>query len=106
MIVRIWTAEALHEDADEYRRHFHDELMPKLRTHEGFISAEALERHGKNVLDDVEFVVITRWESMDAIRKFTGSHEERAVIEPDVRAALKRYDETVKLYIHVAEEKR
>ena len=103
MIVRIWTAEAEHEDADDYRKHFHEELMPKLRKFDGFISAEALERHVGSV---VEFVVITRWESFDAIRMFTGSHEERAVIEPDIRAVLKRYDETVKLYVHVAEERK
>jgi heme-degrading monooxygenase HmoA len=105
MIVRIWTAEATHEDADDYRRHFHEELMPKLRKCEGFVSAEALENHGRDVYDDVEFVIITRWENMDAIHKFTGAHVERAVIEPDVRAALKRYDETVKHYVHVAEER-
>ena len=105
MIVRIWTAEATHDDAEDYRRHFHEELMPKLRKYEGFISAEALENHGRNIHDDVEFVIITRWETMDSIRKFAGSHPELAVIEPDVRAALKRYDETVKHYIHVAEER-
>jgi heme-degrading monooxygenase HmoA len=103
MIVRIWTADALDENAEDYRRHFHDILMPKLRAIDGFISAEALERVTKS---RIEFVIITRWENLDSIRAFAGHHEERAVIEPDIRAALERYDETVKHYVHVAEERR
>jgi heme-degrading monooxygenase HmoA len=103
MIVRIWTAESEREDADDYRRHFHEVLMPKLRTFDGFISAEALERLKG---DDVEFVIITRWESFDFIRAFAGHHEELAVIEPDIRDGLKRYDEKVKHYVHISEEKR
>ena len=120
MIVRIWTADALDENAEDYRRHFHDILMPKLRAIDGFISAEALERVTKS---HIEFVIITRWENLDsirafaghheeraviepAIRAFAGHHEERAVIEPDIRAALERYDETVKHYVLVTEESR
>jgi heme-degrading monooxygenase HmoA len=103
MIVRVWTAEALDENADDYRKHFHEVLMPKLRSIEGFLEAEALERLHKG---RTEFVIISRWESYDAIRAFAGHHEERAVIEPDIRAALERYDETVKHYVRVAEEAR
>jgi heme-degrading monooxygenase HmoA len=100
MIVRIWTAESLNENAEEYRQHFNDVLLPRLRAIAGFHGATALER----VVDDrVEFVIITRWDSFDAIRAFAGHHEERAVVEPDIRAGLERYDETVKHYVLVAE---
>ncbi len=103
MIVRIWTADALDENADDYRKHFHEILMPKLRSIAGFISAEALERVTK---DHIEFVIITRWENLDAIRDFAGHHYERAVIEPDIRDALMRYDENVKHFVHVSEERK
>ncbi len=101
MIVRIWTAEALEENAEDYRRHFYDILLPKLRDIDGFLGTEVLERVvGKKI----EFVIITRWDNFDAIRAFAGHHEERAVVEPDIRAALERYDEKVKHYVRVAEE--
>ena len=103
MIVRIWTAEALDENAEDYRRHFYDILLPKLRAIDGFVGTEVLERVvGKKI----EFVIITRWDNLDAIRAFAGHHEERAVVEPDARAALDRFDEKVKHYVLVAEESR
>ncbi len=100
MIVRIWTAEALDENAEDYRHHFYDVLLPKLRAINGFLGSEVLER----VVDHrIEFVIITRWDNFDAIRAFAGHKAERAVVEPDARAALERYDETVKHYVQVAE---
>jgi len=103
MIVRIWTGEAFHENAEEFRHYFHEVLMPKFRATEGFIRAEALERFEKG---RIEFVVISRWDNYDAIRAFAGSPAERAVLEPDIRAALVRFDDTVKHFIHLAEEKK
>jgi heme-degrading monooxygenase HmoA len=101
MIVRIWTAEALDENAEDYRRHFYDILLPRLRAIDGFLGTEVLERVAHK---RIEFVIITRWDNFDAIRAFAGHHEERAVVEPDVRAALERFDETVKHYVLVAQE--
>lgn len=43
----------------------------------------------------VEIQVITFWTSMDAIRAFTGEDCSRAVIEPEGRAALTSFEETV-----------
>lgn len=103
MIVRIWTGEALDENADDYRKHFHEVLMPKLRAIDGFINAEALERVVRN---RIEFVIITRWDNLDAIRAFAGHHEERAAIEPDIRDGLVRFDEKARHFVQVAEEKK
>jgi len=103
MIVRIWTGEALDENADDYRKHFREVLMPKLRAIDGFISAEALERVVRN---RIEFVIITRWDNIDAIRTFAGHHEERAAIEPDILDGLERFDKTAKHFVQVAEERR
>ncbi|MDE2184765.1 MAG: antibiotic biosynthesis monooxygenase [Alphaproteobacteria bacterium] len=103
MIVRIWTAEALSENADDYRHHFYEVLLPRLRAIDGFVDTSVLER----VVDSrIEFVIITRWETLDAIRAFAGHDAERAVVEPDAQAALERYDEMVKHYVLVAEERR
>jgi heme-degrading monooxygenase HmoA len=69
MIVRIWTAEALTENADDCRRHFENVLMPRLRGIDGFLGVSVLER----VIDGrTEFVIITRWDNIDAIRTFAG----------------------------------
>jgi len=100
MIVRIWTAEALADNAEDYRVHFTDTLVPRLRAIDGFVSAAMLERVMGEVL---EFVVITRWDTMDAIHAFAGHQLERAVVGPEIRHVLERFDETVKHYVQVAE---
>jgi hypothetical protein len=43
----------------------------------------------------VELVVLTLWESMEAVGKFAGVKPEKAVVEPEARAALTDFDETV-----------
>ena len=46
----------------------------------------------------VEFVVLTRWKSLDAVRAFAGADLDRAVVEPGAVAALSDYDRTVRHY--------
>jgi heme-degrading monooxygenase HmoA len=104
MIVRVWTGEALEENAEEYRRHFSEVYTKRLKAISGFRGVEVLERLHHN---RVEFLVMTRWDSMDAIHEYAGhKHPEHAVIEEDAREALERYDEKVKHYILVQEESR
>ena len=51
------------------------------------------EEHGR-----VEFLVMTFWDSMAAIRGFAGADPERAVVEPEARAVLAEYDNFVRHY--------
>jgi heme-degrading monooxygenase HmoA len=44
---------------------------------------------------DVELIVLTLWDSMEAIRRFAGPEPNKAVIEPEARAALASFDEYV-----------
>jgi heme-degrading monooxygenase HmoA len=47
---------------------------------------------------EIEFLVMTLWDSMDAIRKFAGDEPESAVVEPEAREALSDYDDFVRHY--------
>lgn len=47
---------------------------------------------------ETEFLVLTLWESMDAIHAFAGDQPEHAIVEPEARAALVRFDDTVSHY--------
>jgi hypothetical protein len=44
----------------------------------------------------VEFIAITLWESIDAIRKFAGDSIDGAVVEPEARAVLSGFDDFVR----------
>jgi heme-degrading monooxygenase HmoA len=46
----------------------------------------------------VEFLVITRWDSLDAIRAFAGPTPEVAVVEPAARTLLSDFDDFVRHY--------
>ena len=73
MILRMWRAQSTVEKADEYVRHATTKVFPALRAIEGHRGADLL-RHTQG--DTVELVVLTLWESMDAVRKFAGTEPE------------------------------
>jgi heme-degrading monooxygenase HmoA len=85
------------------RRAFQTQGAPELERIEGFLDASLLRQIGS---DDVEFLVLTRWASMDAIRAFAGDDVARAVVEPDAIAALVSFDRTVRHYEVVQETTR
>ena len=100
MIARRWTARADgSEQADAYFAHFEGAVRPQLESTEGFVGA-TLERVQHD--DGTEIVVVTRWESMAAIRAFAGEEVDLAVVEPEARAALSQFDDRVR-HIELAE---
>lgn len=92
MIARTWRASADRERRDAYPEHFRCRVVPELRAVAGFLGADLLSRDSA---DTVEFTVVTRWESMDAIRRFAGDDPERAVVDPEAAAVLRRFDRRV-----------
>jgi heme-degrading monooxygenase HmoA len=48
--------------------------------------------------DEVAFVTITRFESLESVRAFAGEDYEQAVVEPEARALLSRFDERSEHY--------
>jgi heme-degrading monooxygenase HmoA len=95
MIIREWRGRASPSKAEAYPKHFHDKVVPELRQIPGFVGAQLSRRQ----LDDkIEFLVLTRWQSMDAIKGFAGTDVEKAVVEPGAVAALVEFDTTVRHY--------
>jgi heme-degrading monooxygenase HmoA len=95
MIARHWRGLAKPERAEEYVQHLRSETFPQLATIAGFIDAAILRR---TVDLGIEFVILTRWESLDAIRRFAGVDAERAVVPDAVRQMLIDYDRSASHY--------
>lgn len=95
MIVRTWRGVAKNEQADAYVRHLQDDTFPSLEKIHGFVSASIWRRA---VAVGVEFMIVTQWESIDAIRQFAGEPVDTAVVPPEVRAMMLTYDEMVAHY--------
>jgi heme-degrading monooxygenase HmoA len=96
MVVRSWRGQAASaEDADAYVRHLRDSVFPELARIAGHRDAQLLRR---DLDGPVEFLVLTSWDSMEAVRRFAGDEPERAVVEPAARAVLSDFDESVRHY--------
>jgi heme-degrading monooxygenase HmoA len=95
MIIRAWRGRASTQRSDDYPAHFRRAVVPDLRSVPGFLGAHLSQRRDG---DSVEFLVLTRWESMKAIRAFAGPDVDKAVIEPGAIAALDDFDATVRHY--------
>jgi antibiotic biosynthesis monooxygenase (ABM) superfamily enzyme len=75
--------------ADEYQEFLLDELFPSMRSIPGFLGAEVLRRREG---DEVAFVTLTRFRSIDDIRAFAGDPIDVPVIEPRAAELLAHFD--------------
>src|SRR5277367_1400796 len=92
MIIRSWNAVALPRNAEAYTRHFADSVLPALRRIAGHKGAYLLKKSGDA---SVELVVLTLWESMEAIHEFAGNIADEAVVEREAQAVLESFDRKV-----------
>src|SRR5215469_17939327 len=95
MITRVWRGWASAADADAYQEHFSGEVLAHLGQIDGFVSAQLWRNEDP---DEVEFVAVTTFESLAAIRAFAGADPERSVVEPAARRVLRRFDERCRHY--------
>jgi heme-degrading monooxygenase HmoA len=95
MIARHWRGLVERERADAYVEHLQSETLPQLVQLAGFLDAKVLRRE---LPDGVEFLVVTIWESLDAIRAFAGADVESAVVPPKARAMMIEYDGKARHY--------
>ena len=92
MIVRMWRGQAKATNADAYEHFVTSKVFAALPAIAGHRGAYHLKRP---VGDEVEFMAVTLWDSLDSIRKFAGNTIDRAVVEPEARAVLSSFDDFV-----------
>jgi heme-degrading monooxygenase HmoA len=90
VISRIWHGWTRPEEADEYEWLLRAEILPGIRRVSGYRGATLLQRDAG---DEVEFVTMTVFDSIDAVRAFAGDDYEAAVVPPEARRLLRRFDE-------------
>jgi heme-degrading monooxygenase HmoA len=92
VITRVWRGWAPADRAHEYERHYRSEVLPVLRGVAGFQGARLL---GRTTGDETEFVSLTFFDDLDAVRAFAGPDHEAAVVADDAREVLVRFDDRV-----------
>jgi heme-degrading monooxygenase HmoA len=95
MIARYWRCVARPTEVDNYVRHLRQTIFPQFAGMTGFLSASILRR---KVPAGVEFRIVTTWQSLGAIRQFSGHTDDMAVVPEVVQAMMVEFDRTVAHY--------
>jgi heme-degrading monooxygenase HmoA len=90
MIARIWHGYMTHANADAYAGALSAEILPGIMNVHGYRGSYLLKRlYG----EEVEFVTVMLWDSLDALREFAGPDYEQAIVPVERRKLLSHYDE-------------
>jgi antibiotic biosynthesis monooxygenase (ABM) superfamily enzyme len=97
VIARIWHGWTTSGNADQYEALLKEEIFVGIQNRHipGFKSIQLLRRRAG---EEVEFVTIMLFDSLDAVREFAGEHYEAAVVPDKARALLSRFDERSQHY--------
>jgi antibiotic biosynthesis monooxygenase (ABM) superfamily enzyme len=97
MIARVWHGWTKAVNAGAYEEILRNEIFPGIaeRKIQGYRGAQLFVRPEG---DEVEFMTVLRFDSMEAVRSFAGPDETRPVIHPKAEPLLMRMDERSKHY--------
>jgi antibiotic biosynthesis monooxygenase (ABM) superfamily enzyme len=100
VIYRIWHGWTTSENADAYQRIVQDEVFETIAGKKipGYQGIDLLRRRAG---EEVEFVTIMRFDSLDSVKAFVGEDYETAFVPPQARAVLKRFDARSQHYDHI-----
>jgi heme-degrading monooxygenase HmoA len=95
MVARIWRGVVRRGDADDYAVYIRDTGFAEYKSTPGNRGAWMLRRDEG---DRTEFITLTLWESLDAVRAFAGDDIEAAVYYPEDERYLLEGEDWVKHY--------
>jgi heme-degrading monooxygenase HmoA len=95
MIARSWAGATRAEDADAYLDYLHATGLAEYQATPGNRGVLALRRIAEG---RAEFLLVTLWDSEEAIRRFAGDDIGRAVFYPEDERYLVARDERVRHY--------
>jgi len=95
MIARLWHGMTLASKADEYLEYLDKTGIQDYRATEGNLSVQLLRRIEG---EQAHFLIITLWESVEAIKKFAGEEYEKSRYYPEDQEFLLEFEEQVVHY--------
>jgi hypothetical protein len=95
MIARHWRGWTAVENADAYERLLNETVLPGLRGIEGYRGVYVLRHDGP---EEVEFVVINFFESLESVMRFAGEQYDVPVFEPEARRLLSKVEPVARHY--------
>ena len=97
MISRIWHGYTTRENADAYESLLKEEIFVGI--HDRHIPGfQEIQLFRRNLEEEVEFITVMWFDTLDAVRLFAGEDYSLAVVPPKARLILKRFDERSQHY--------
>jgi len=93
VITRLWSAKANEPGSRDYLDHFTSHVLPELRRLAGYAGSTVLTRKTEG---EIEIVVATLWDSLQAIQEFARADLDEAVVAAEADAILSGYDRRVR----------
>ena len=89
MIARYWRGWTKVQDADAYENHLQRNVLPGLKGIDGYRGGYVLRNNGPQ---EVEFVVVNLFDSLEAVTQFAGPDYTIPVFEPEAKRLLCRIE--------------
>jgi len=97
MISRIWHGWTTPTKADAYEALLKSEIFLSIQNRQ-ISGYRGIHLFRRNLGDEVEFITIMWFDSIEAVRAFAGEDYEVAVVPPKARELLSRFDERSQHY--------
>jgi heme-degrading monooxygenase HmoA len=97
MMGRIWHGWTTHQNADAYENLLKTDIFPGIaaRSIQGYQGVRLFRRL---VGEEVEFIVLMKFESLEAVKQFAGEDYEHAYVPPKAQELLSRFDDRSQHY--------
>lgn len=95
MIARHWRGWTAVRDAAAYENLLKGKVLPELKKIDGYQGGYVLRSDGS---EEVEFIVINLFDSLDSVKRFAGSDYKTPVFEPEARKLLCRVESIANHY--------
>jgi heme-degrading monooxygenase HmoA len=97
MIVRIWHGWTTSENANVYEALLKTEIFPGIAA-KNIAGYRGIELFRRDLGEEVEFVTLMRFDSLDAVKAFVGQDYETVYVPDKARQVLARFDQRSQHY--------
>jgi heme-degrading monooxygenase HmoA len=97
VISRVWHGYTSPGNADPYEALLKSEIFTGIAGR-GIAGYKGIQLFRRNLGEEVEFVTVMWFDSLDAVQEFAGEDYEVAVVPPAARTLLSRFDERSRHY--------
>jgi hypothetical protein len=103
MILRVWHGWTTSENAPKFEALMKEEIIPKIADHSKISGYKAIKLLRRIDGNEIEFLTIMSFESIEAVQQFAGFDLETAVVPQKAQELLKHFEERARIFEVIAD---